>query len=41
MAQEITQITGNESNIAFVDYPKEFGNIKTQVGLFKNATIAD
>jgi nucleoside-diphosphate-sugar epimerase len=41
MAQEITQITGNESNIVFVDYPKEFGNIKTQVGLFKNATIAD
>lgn len=41
MVQEITQITGNESNIVLVDYPKEFGNIKTQVGLFKKVTIAD
>lgn len=37
MAQKIIQMTNSKSNIMFVDYPKEFGNIKTQVGSFKKA----
>jgi nucleoside-diphosphate-sugar epimerase len=37
VAQKIIRITGSESKIVFVDYPKEFGNIKNQVGTYKRA----
>jgi nucleoside-diphosphate-sugar epimerase len=37
MAQKIIRITESKSKIVFVDYPKEFGNIKNQVGTYKKA----
>ncbi len=37
VAKKIIQLTNSKSNIVFVDYPKEFGNIKAQVGSFKKA----
>lgn len=37
MAKLILKLTGSESKIKFVEYPKEFGNIKNQVGSFEKA----
>lgn len=37
MAQKIIRITGSKSKIVFVEYPKEFGNIKNQVGTYNKA----
>ena len=37
MTQEITQITGGESNIVFIEYSKKIGNIKAQLGALKKA----
>ncbi|MDY6864662.1 MAG: NAD-dependent epimerase/dehydratase family protein [Halobacteriota archaeon] len=37
IANLILELTGSNSEISFVDYPKEFGNIKNQVGSFEKA----
>ena len=37
VANLILELTNSDSKISFVDYPKEFGNIKNQVGSFEKA----
>lgn len=37
MAKIIVKLTGSKSKIKFMKYPKEFGNIKNQVGSFEKA----
>jgi len=37
VAKMIKELTGSESPIVFVDYPKAFGNIKHQVGSYEKA----
>ena len=37
IANLILKLTNSDSKISFIDYPKEFGNIKNQVGSFEKA----
>jgi len=37
VAKFIIKLTGSKSKITFVKYPKEFGNIKNQIGSFEKA----
>jgi len=37
MAQLIIKLTNSDSEISFVDYPKEFGNVQNQVGSYDKA----
>jgi len=37
ISTKILRVTNSKSKVVFVDYPKEFGNIKNQIGSFEKA----